>query len=100
MVIKLFENVCNNFLFSKLERNYTKFSSSTGVVLKVESLPRRTPMGSLNNTSSEAGSTFEKPKKENWCGVAAQIFIPFMIAGMGTIGAGIVLGSVEVNIIV
>ncbi|XP_076262571.1 solute carrier family 41 member 1-like [Rhynchophorus ferrugineus] len=34
-------------------------------------------------------------KKEKWYSVAIQIFIPFMIAGMGTIGAGIVLGKVE-----
>ena len=26
-----------------------------------------------------------------------QIFIPFMVAGVGTIGAGIVLGKVEVS---
>lgn len=65
-----------------------------GVVLKVESLPPRTPLGSLH-AGSENYSVMSKPKKENWCGVAAQIFIPFMIAGMGTIGAGLVLGSVE-----
>ncbi|XP_066158399.1 solute carrier family 41 member 1-like isoform X2 [Euwallacea fornicatus] len=35
------------------------------------------------------------PKKEKWYSVSIQIFIPFMIAGIGTIGAGIVLGKVE-----
>ncbi|KAL1493260.1 hypothetical protein ABEB36_011346 [Hypothenemus hampei] len=35
------------------------------------------------------------PKKEKWYSVFIQIFIPFMIAGVGTIGAGIVLGNVE-----
>lgn len=34
-------------------------------------------------------------KKEKWYSVTIQIFIPFMIAGMGTIGAGLVLGTVE-----
>lgn len=36
-------------------------------------------------------------KKDQSCSVGFQIFIPFMIAGMGTIGAGIVLGNVEVG---
>lgn len=36
-------------------------------------------------------------KKEKWYSIAIQIFIPFMIAGMGTIGAGIVLGKVDVR---
>ena len=35
-------------------------------------------------------------KKENMCHVALQIFVPFFIAGLGTIGAGIVLGIIEV----
>lgn len=39
---------------------------------------------------------FPEPVRENWYSVALQIFIPFMIAGMGTIGAGLVLGNVEV----
>ncbi|CAH1122071.1 unnamed protein product [Ceutorhynchus assimilis] len=33
--------------------------------------------------------------REKWYYVAIQIFIPFMIAGAGTIGAGVVLGKVE-----
>lgn len=32
---------------------------------------------------------------EHWYTIALQVFIPFMIAGCGTIGAGIVLGKVE-----
>lgn len=86
----------------------------TGVILKVESLAPGgfNPAPSINinsnsnrnsnnnsnnqnNNTSDSGSTYDKPKKENWCSVGVQIFIPFMIAGMGTIGAGLVLGSVE-----
>lgn len=36
--------------------------------------------------------------EEKWYAFAIQVFIPFMIAGVGTIGAGIVLGEVEVGI--
>lgn len=37
-------------------------------------------------------------KNEKWWSVTLQVAVPFFIAGMGTIGAGIVLGKVQVNI--
>lgn len=65
------------------------------MIVKVESLPSN--LGSINHSNnSDEDSQAGKPKKENWWSVTFQIFIPFMIAGMGTIGAGLVLGSVEV----
>lgn len=36
-------------------------------------------------------------QKEKWWHITIQVAIPFMIAGVGTIAAGIILGNVEVN---
>lgn len=36
-------------------------------------------------------------KHEAWWQTTIQVAIPFFIAGIGTIGAGIILGRVEVN---
>lgn len=47
---------------------------------------------SVISTASECEAIL---KKEKWYSVTIQIFVPFMIAGIGTIGAGIVLGNVE-----
>lgn len=51
-------------------------------------------MESVLSTASECEALL---KKEKWYSVSIQIFIPFMIAGIGTIGAGLVLGQVEVQ---
>lgn len=47
-------------------------------------------------TISETDSDYLHSEK--WYSITLQVFIPFMIAGVGTIGAGIVLGNVEVFI--
>lgn len=73
------------------------------VILKVESLPSTNmcsvPAGGhitdLVASSTSAADATSLLKREKWYSVTLQIFIPFMIAGMGTIGAGLVLGSVE-----
>ncbi|XP_017777133.1 PREDICTED: solute carrier family 41 member 1-like [Nicrophorus vespilloides] len=65
-----------------------------GVVIKVESLPNSN-MGSTQHTNSSQASSDYILKKEKWYSVTLQIFIPFMIAGVGTIGAGVVLGNVQ-----
>jgi hypothetical protein len=36
------------------------------------------------------------PKKEKWYFVMVQIFIPFLIAGMGMVAAGVLLDEVQV----
>lgn len=36
-------------------------------------------------------------KEEKWWELTIQVAIPFFIAGIGTIGAGIILGYVEVS---
>lgn len=50
---------------------------------------------SIESVLSTATEGEEVLKKEKWVFVTLQIFIPFMIAGIGTIGAGVVLGKVE-----
>ncbi|GJQ68186.1 hypothetical protein Trydic_g10743 [Trypoxylus dichotomus] len=58
-------------------------------IVQVESQVEIPPKDNSQSTK------FTEPVKENLISVGLQIFIPFMIAGMGTIGAGLVLGNVE-----
>jgi hypothetical protein len=51
------------------------------------------------NQDSELGSSvaiLEPYRRENSCHTAAQVSVPFFIAGVGTIGAGLMLGLVQV----
>lgn len=51
------------------------------------------------NQDSELGSAvaiLEPYRKENSCHTAAQVSVPFFIAGAGTIAAGLMLGLVQV----
>lgn len=61
----------------------------------VSGFDKQKSIESVLTTSTETEVTL---KKEKWYSLFIQIFIPFMIAGVGTIGAGIVLGKVEVNV--
>ncbi|XP_030382230.1 solute carrier family 41 member 1 isoform X2 [Scaptodrosophila lebanonensis] len=49
------------------------------------------------NGSSEEKLALNRPgiKQEKWSTILIQVSIPFLLAGIGTIGAGIVLGRVE-----
>lgn len=82
----------------QLHNNYTL--NLTVYILEsaqVESLSSGKSMESIKSTTisdTEAPSFVEE---EKWYNITIQVFIPFMIAGIGTIGAGIVLGDVEVN---
>jgi len=51
------------------------------------------------NGSSEEKLALNRPgiKQEKWTTILLQVSIPFFLAGIGTIGAGIVLGRVEVS---
>lgn len=40
-----------------------------------------------------------KVKEEKWYHTTIQVSIPFFLAGIGTIGAGVILGHVEVRIV-
>lgn len=82
--------------FKKRFEYFLLINAFSGVIIKVESLTNH-KTGSITQTASSVSSD-SIIKKENSCSVGMQIFIPFMIAGMGTIGAGIVLGNVEVSL--
>lgn len=51
--------------------------------------------GDDNNEKSQLADI----KQEKWWQTTIQVAIPFFIAGIGTIGAGIILGTVEVRTI-
>lgn len=46
---------------------------------------------------SKSGSPI---KQEEWWKTTLQVSIPFLVAGIGTIGAGVVLGRVEVSLFI
>lgn len=56
----------------------------------------------MNDDDDEIGVTNDKTclttkLDEKWWHITIQVAIPFFIAGFGTIGAGIILGHVEVS---
>lgn len=51
----------------------------------------------INSDDNEETLPIKEIKKEKWWHITIQVAIPFMIAGVGTITAGIILGIVEVN---
>lgn len=55
--------------------------------------------GSGNDGNDDKGEKTQMVglKHEKWWQTTIQVSIPFMIAGVGTIGAGIILGYVEVS---
>ncbi|RZC37868.1 solute carrier family 41 member 1 [Asbolus verrucosus] len=64
--------------------------------VKVESLYNGKSLESIKSIAvSESEAEAVAIEKEHWYSITLQVFIPFMIAGIGTIGAGIVLGNVE-----
>lgn len=66
---------------------------SLNFTVKVESLYNGKSLESIKSVGeSEAGYI----EKEQWYTITIQVLIPFLIGGIGTIGAGIVLGTVEV----
>lgn len=65
-------------------------------------------LSSDDNANCETGSSANSPssskdeqqvKEEKWWQITIQVSIPFLLAGIGTIGAGIILGNVEVKTI-
>lgn len=62
------------------------------------------PNNNNSNVAGEPGNNEEKLalnrpgiKQEKWSSILLQVSIPFLLAGIGTIGAGIILGTVEVS---
>lgn len=66
------------------------------VVVSVETDSRS---GSNKNNSDTITQSVhkEKEKEEKWHQTTIQVSVPFMLAGVGTIGAGVILGRVEVT---
>ncbi|KAK4871571.1 hypothetical protein RN001_015695 [Aquatica leii] len=69
--------------------------------VKVESLPDLKSIDSIESIkslesikSSDANANLDE-EHEKWYSVTLQVLVPFMIAGFGTIGAGLVLGNIE-----
>jgi len=50
--------------------------------------------------TDDFSDTKEEEEEETFWGIAIQVFIPFLIAGMGMVGAGLVLDVVQVCCIV
>lgn len=55
--------------------------------------------GHDGQTSVDEKMALNRPgiKQEKWTTILIQVSIPFFLAGIGTIGAGIILGRVEVS---
>lgn len=56
-----------------------------------------------DNTECDVSSDGDRKseiKVEKWWSITIQVAIPFIIAGFGTIGAGVVLGKVQVSSVV
>lgn len=76
------------------------------VGVKVESLHDVKSIGSIESVKSlesikssngQTNKNLDCLKNEKWYFVTLQVAVPFLIAGMGTIGAGLILGMVEVS---
>lgn len=52
----------------------------------------------LTDSTATVNTVNEKVDTEKWYSVTLQIFVPFCLAGLGTIGAGVVLDNVKVCI--
>lgn len=68
--------------------------------------PRAPVVPNRTNIAGEPGNNDEKLalnrpgiKQEKWSSILLQVSIPFLLAGIGTIGAGIILGTVEVRFV-
>ncbi|KAF5297154.1 hypothetical protein FQR65_LT10053 [Abscondita terminalis] len=70
--------------------------------VKVESLPELNSIntiesmksfGSMKSSANDASD--DGTQQEKWYVVTLQVVVPFIIAGFGTIGAGLVLGNIE-----
>jgi len=60
-----------------------------------ETSPKRQPNGMRSRDSRE--SLIPDDHKETWLTILGQVCIPFLIAGLGMVGAGIILDHVQVS---
>lgn len=93
----------NEKQFSKQASSHGSLSSITTTSIASSDDPKG---GRDSGNFDEKGGGFDrKPskniqppiKQEEWWKTTLQVSIPFLIAGLGTIGAGLILGRVEVS---
>ena len=95
---------------TELHLGYDVMGSSAEILAEGGQAPPLQPktppspgVGSLQSVSSTMTATdllpYEKASlhKERWYWLTLQVSVPFLIAGVGTIGAGVLLGEVEVR---
>ena len=77
-------------------------SSAIGSLSSITTTSLVSEQGASDGTGSDRGDDRSEKqlvgiKHEKWWQTTIQVAIPFFIAGIGTIGAGIILGRVEVG---
>lgn len=76
--------------------------SATGSLSSITTTSLVSEQGASDGAGSDRGDDRSEKqlvgiKQEKWWQTTIQVAIPFFIAGIGTIGAGIILGRVEVS---
>jgi hypothetical protein len=76
--------------------------SATGSLSSITTTSLVSEQGASDGAGSDRGDDRSEKqlvgiKHEKWWQTTIQVAIPFFIAGIGTIGAGIILGRVEVS---
>ncbi|KAF2885690.1 hypothetical protein ILUMI_20463 [Ignelater luminosus] len=64
-------------------------------VKSIDSIESVKSLESAKSLNAQTEKNLDCLKNEKWYFVALQVAVPFLIAGMGTIGAGLILGMVE-----
>lgn len=77
--------------------------STTGSLSSITTTSLVSEQGASDGGGSDRGDDRSEKqlvgiKQEKWWQTTIQVAIPFFIAGIGTIGAGIILGRVEVSL--
>lgn len=87
------KNETNNIISSMINKSYDKEPKDLSWNFENELL--------INDTDGHTSLMEEEisipETKETMLTVALQVFVPFLIAGFGTVGAGLVLDVVQVN---
>lgn len=100
-----------NFIFARADNENEKFSKQASSHGSLSSITTTSIASSDDPKGRDSGNFDDKGfdrkpskavqlpyKQEEWWKTTLQVSIPFLIAGLGTIGAGLILGRVEVSI--
>lgn len=105
-MLKLFIKFKSNIQFFFIPGDDDKLSvlhpSATGSLSSITTTSLVSEQGASDGAGSDRGDDRSEKqlvgiKHEKWWHTTIQVAIPFFIAGIGTIGAGIILGRVEVS---